>query len=47
MNTDYENYFNMIELTNEDEKLTMISFIETLFKTTIDIINDNNREHND
>ena len=45
MKKDYDYFFESIGLTNEEEKNTMISYIETLFKTTIEIINNNKEQY--
>lgn len=39
MTKDYEYVFNKFGVTNEEEKTIIIDFIETLYKTTIEIIN--------
>lgn len=39
MNTDYDDYFKSVGITDDNDKKVVLDFVETLFNITIETIN--------
>lgn len=39
MQTDYDDFFKRVGITDDDDKNIVLDFVETLFNITIEIIN--------